>query len=103
MSFWREANAQAGREYGARHWRWFAAASLLRSIWPALAVLGGLGVALLAWRGGSAAVDALNARETGRPILLALLAGAALAVLALGVRAGVRYFTGPPRRRRRFR
>jgi hypothetical protein len=103
MSFWREADAQAAREYGARYWRWFAAVRVLRVIWPALAALGVIAVIVLAWRWSSAALGSLDARETGRPILWTLGAIAVIAVITLAVRGAVRYFAGPPRRRRRFR
>jgi hypothetical protein len=103
MGFWREADAQAAREYGARYWRWFAAARVLRAIWPALAIVAGVGVIVLAWRGTVAAVDALRGIEIGRPILWTLAAVAAITVIALAALGAVRHLTGPPRRRRRFR
>jgi hypothetical protein len=39
MGFWEQATDQAGREFGARHWRWFAAARAARRLAPALAVV----------------------------------------------------------------
>lgn len=100
MTFWAEAKAQAGREYGARHWRWFAAAHFLRTAWPALAVPAALGLLYLAWH---TITGLLDTHETARPILWALTAAAALTLTALTAGAIIRRLTGSPRRRRRFR
>lgn len=40
--FWDAATAQAGREFGARHYRWFAAARVTRRLAPGIVVLIGL-------------------------------------------------------------
>lgn len=54
MGFWDEATNQAGREFGARHWRWFAGARAARKVAPALSLLlivGSVGAGLyLAYR-----------------------------------------------------
>ncbi|MFF5293660.1 hypothetical protein [Paractinoplanes globisporus] len=43
--FWNAATDQAGREFGARHYRWFAGARIARGVAPALlTVLGAVGV-----------------------------------------------------------
>lgn len=43
--FWEAATEQAGREFGARHYRWFAGARIARRIAPGLIVM--LGAAAL--------------------------------------------------------
>ena len=37
--FWESATEQAGREFGARHYRWFVGARVFRKIAPAIFVL----------------------------------------------------------------
>lgn len=39
MGFWDNAVDQAGREFGARYWRWFAAARIGRRAAPAVSLL----------------------------------------------------------------
>jgi hypothetical protein len=39
MGFWDQAVDQAGREFGARFWRWFAAGRVLRRIAPGLSLV----------------------------------------------------------------
>lgn len=43
--FWRAATSQAGREFGARHYRWFLGARVARGVAPVLLpLLGALGL-----------------------------------------------------------
>lgn len=99
MSFWQQASDQAGREVGARYWRLFAAARILKTIWPVLAV----GVLIvLAVVGYRLAEPATSSVRRGHPVAIAVgvVIAIGLGIIALAVR---KYLSGPPRRRRRFR
>lgn len=50
MAFWEQATDQAGREFGARYWRWFAGARAARKLAPAISVVVILGALVLAYR-----------------------------------------------------
>jgi hypothetical protein len=50
MGFWEAATYQAGREFGARHWRWFVGVRIARRLAPVIAVLVILGALMLAYR-----------------------------------------------------
>ena len=50
--FWSAASHQAGREFGARHYRWFLGAELARGVGPGLlAFLGATGLVVAAIAG----------------------------------------------------
>ena len=96
MGFWDQATDQAGREFGARYWRWFAGARVARRVAPGLSLLVLIGsvalgaVLLYRWLspdwaaiGGSIGDVAL----TSVWWVLGMLAGAA--VLAAIIWAGV--------------
>lgn len=88
--FWESATAQAGREFGARHYRWFAAARVLKFCAPAVAVAAVLGGLVLGYRWLSPDWPAVGARIGGwatavGPVLFWIVAGA----VALGVLAAV--------------
>lgn len=46
MGFWSEATDQAGRQFGARYWRWFTFVRVARALapWLGLVVILGAGV-----------------------------------------------------------
>jgi hypothetical protein len=52
--FWSSATAQAGREFGARHYRWFVGARIARVVLPPLfgliAIVGFVVAAVAGWR-----------------------------------------------------
>lgn len=50
MAFWEQATDQAGREFGARYWRWFAGARAARKFAPAISVVVIAGALVLAYR-----------------------------------------------------
>lgn len=50
MGFWEEATDQAGRQFGARYWRWFAATRAVRTLAPVISVVVILGALVLAYR-----------------------------------------------------
>jgi hypothetical protein len=50
MAFWEQATDQAGREFGARYWRWFAGARMARRLAPVIAVAVIAGALVLAYR-----------------------------------------------------
>lgn len=50
MGFWEQATDQAGREFGARHWRWFAGARVARRLAPVISVAAIAGALVLAYR-----------------------------------------------------
>lgn len=95
--FWEAATEQAGREFGARHYRWFAGARLAKRIVPVLAVLVVLAAIVAAaffgvrWTAGhwdtitgTAGDWAGSAAGAAGPVLLwALIAAAALGVVAV--------------------
>ncbi len=97
MGFWEQATDQAGREFGARHWRWFTAARVIRRLGPAIGVLA-VGVALVLgyrwldpdWSAFGAHV-AEGSSAASRWLLVTLIAAAVVALLVLLVRAGVAF------------
>jgi hypothetical protein len=91
MGFWEAATDQAGREFGARHWRWFAGARVVRKLAPAISVIVILGALVLAYRLVSPDWEAIGTAASGRAPSLggALLWAAAVAVGALVVGAGL--------------
>lgn len=99
MSFWKSAEAQAGRELGARLWVVFAVAKVLKAIWPGLVALLAAGLAVLGYRAVAAAAS--GAAHSGALMVAVMLGGAALLIWA-GI-AVSRAIYGAPRRRRRYR
>jgi hypothetical protein len=92
MSFWAAATEQAGREFGARHWRWFAGARVVRRVapWAGVAVIAAAivwGYRLISpdWGAVGASVAGF-APDAGRWLLIG---GGAAAVLALSGWAAV--------------
>lgn len=100
MGFWAEADRQAGREFGARFWRWFIAARVARTVWPVIAVGLAAGLVVLAWR---LIASMIGSHKPSSQVVWVVGAVAVLAALALIVYAAVQQMTGPPRRRRRYR
>ncbi len=96
MGFWEQATDQAGREFGARHWRWFAATRAVRKLAPLISVVVILGGLVIAYRLVSPDWSAIGtstvgwfggwAPGAGRWALIGL--GAVL-VVALLIRVGV--------------
>jgi hypothetical protein len=93
MGYWSEARNQAGREFGARYWRWFLAARVARRVVPPLVILLGLAAAAggVVWLYRAADPDwaAIGDRATGwagdAGALVLWLAAAALAILVIGL------------------
>jgi hypothetical protein len=96
MGFWEQATDQAGREFGARHWRWFAATRAARKLAPAISVVVILGALVLAYRlfapdwsavgGATAGWFGSWGPGAGRWALIVL---AVVAAIAMAVRVGV--------------
>jgi hypothetical protein len=94
--FWDSATRQAGREFGARHYRWFAGARVARVIGPPLLVVAVLAGFVAAAVAGYRAVDpnwsAISSNTlgwlahaiaaVGSAVLWIAVAAAALAVAA---------------------
>lgn len=97
MSFWRNATAQAGREFGSRYWRWFAAVRVARVLLPIVmwvvvvaSAVAGVVVAYRwispDWAGVGTAV-AGGAGEAGRWIIVAVIVAAVVAGIGWGLTA----------------
>jgi hypothetical protein len=88
MGFMEQATDQAGREFGSRFWRWFAAGRIIKKAAPVLAVLAVAVALVLGYRaldpnwsvlGGGAAAGINSA---GRWLVLLTAVAAGLALLA---------------------
>lgn len=95
MSFWANATAQAGREFGSRYWRWFAAARVARVVLPvvmwAVVVVGVGGGLVLGYRwlspdwAGIGSSMAEGVGEAGRWIVAAVIVAALVAGIGWGL------------------
>lgn len=92
MGFWDQATDQAGREFGARHWRWFTAARVARKLAPAIAVVLIAGALLLAYRLVAPDWSAIGDSAGGvAPAVVrwALIGLVGVGAVALLIRAGI--------------
>lgn len=91
--FWEAATIGAGREFGARHYRWFVGARILRAVLPALSMIAliaaAVGGAVWLYRSIHPNWTAIGDRATGWAGnlggLLLWAIGIVLALIAIGI------------------